>query len=62
MPNPKRKLSRSRRDSRRANYKAASSTLTTCPTTGEIHLRHRAHWHDGKLYYNGQVVMEKAAA
>ncbi|MCH1402248.1 MAG: ribosomal protein L32, partial [Schleiferiaceae bacterium] len=31
-----------------------------CPTTGEAHLYHRAHWHEGKLYYKGKVVMEKA--
>jgi len=23
---------------------------------------HRAHWHEGKLYYRGKVVMEKAEA
>ena len=30
-----------------------------CPTTGEHHLPHRAFWHEGKLYFNGNVVMEK---
>ena len=30
-----------------------------CATTGESHLRHRAYWHEGKLYYKGNVVMEK---
>ena len=61
MPNPKRKLSRSRRDSRRANYKAPLSTLSKDPVTGEAHLMHRAHWFEGKLYYKGNVIMEKQA-
>ena len=25
-----------------------------------LDLYHRAHWHEGKLYYKGKVVMEKA--
>jgi large subunit ribosomal protein L32 len=60
MPNPKRKLSKSRRNSRRATYKAPKVTISTDATTGEAHLRHRAHWYEGKLYYKGKVVMEKA--
>lgn len=58
MPNPKRRHSKTRRDKRRTHYKASAPTLTVCPTTGEHHLMHRAHWHEGKLYYRGQVVME----
>lgn len=27
-------------------------------TTGEAHLYHRAHWHEGKLYYRGQVLID----
>lgn len=60
MPNPKHKHSKSRRDKRRTHYKAEAPTLSVCPTTGETHLRHRAHWLDGKLYYKGKVVMENA--
>ena len=60
MPNPKRKLSRSRRDSRRATYKAPHMTIAKDTTTGEAHLFHRAHWFEVKLYYKGKVVMEKA--
>ncbi|MBK8845881.1 MAG: 50S ribosomal protein L32 [Bacteroidetes bacterium] len=60
MPNPKHKHSKSRRDKRRTHYKAEAPTLSVCPTTGETHLRHRAHWLDGKLYYKGRVVMENA--
>lgn len=60
MPNPKHKHSKSRRDKRRTHYKAVAPTLSVCPTTGETHLRHRAFWHENKLYYKGKVVMEKA--
>ncbi|MFO0436523.1 MAG: 50S ribosomal protein L32 [Sphingobacteriaceae bacterium] len=51
MPNPKRKLSRSRRDSRRATYKAPSMTIAKDSVTGEAHLMHRAYWFEGKFYY-----------
>jgi len=60
MPNPKHRHSKSRRDKRRTHYKATAPTIAICPTTGEPHLYHRAHWHEGKLYYKGQVVVEKA--
>jgi large subunit ribosomal protein L32 len=59
MPNPKHKHSKSRRDKRRANFKATVPTVATCPTTGQPHLLHRAHWFEGKLYYKGRVVMER---
>ncbi len=59
MAHPKRKISKTRRDKRRTHYKASSSTIAVCPTTGEPHRYHRAHWHEGKLYYKGKVVMEK---
>ena len=59
MAHPKRKISKQRRDKRRTHYKATPATVATCPTMGEPHLFHRAHWYEGKLYYKGQVVMEK---
>ncbi len=62
MAHPKRKISKTRRDKRRTHYKAETPTLSTCPETGEVHLRHRAYWHEGKLYYRGKVVMEKEVA
>ncbi len=62
MPNPKRKHSKTRRDKRRTHWKATASTLSVCSTTGETHLRHRAYWHEGKLYYRGKVVTEKQVA
>ena len=60
MAHPKRRQSSTRRDKRRTHYKTADKQLAICPTTGEAHLYHRAHWHEGKLYYKGKVVMEKA--
>mgnify|MGYP000002756069 FL=1 len=62
MAHPKRKISRTRRDKRRTHYKATSPQIATCPTTGEAHLYHRAHWHEGKLYYRGQVLVDTTAA
>jgi large subunit ribosomal protein L32 len=48
MAHPKRRISTTRRDNRR--------------TTGQPHLFHHAHWHEGKLYYKGKVVAEKEEA
>ena len=62
MAHPKRKTSKTRRDKRRTHYKAETQQIATCPTTGEAHLYHRAHWSEGKLYYEGKVVMEKEAS
>jgi large subunit ribosomal protein L32 len=59
MAHPKRKTSKTRRDKRRTHVKLREKNLVVCPTTGELHLRHRAFWHEGKLYYKGKVVMEK---
>ncbi len=59
MAHPKRKISKTRRDKRRTHYKTSAAQIATCPTTGEAHEFHRAHWHEGKLYYKGKVVMEK---
>ncbi|HET9823930.1 MAG TPA: 50S ribosomal protein L32 [Chitinophagaceae bacterium] len=61
MPNPKRRHSQQRSAKRRTHYKAKASTLSTDTTTGETHLRHRAHWSEGKLYYKGRVVADKTA-
>ena len=70
MPNPKRrhsqqrgakrKTSKTRRDKRRTHYKAEKLTLSKDSTTGEMHVRHRAHVSEGKLYYKGKVVAEKS--
>ena len=60
MAHPKRKISKQRRDKRRTHYKTEAPTFAVCPTTGEPHIYHRAYWYEGKLYYKGKVVMEKA--
>jgi len=59
MAHPKRKISKTRRDKRRTHYKATGPTLATDSTTGEMHLFHRAHWYENKLYYKGKVVIDK---
>ena len=60
MPNPKRRHSQQRSAKRRTHYKATPATLSIDPTTNELHVRHRAHVSEGKLYYKGKVVAEKS--
>ena len=60
MPNPKRRHSQQRSAKRRTHYKATAPTLSIDGTTGETHVRHRAHVSEGKLYYKGKVVADKA--
>jgi len=60
MPNPKRRHSQQRSAKRRTHYKAETVTLSKDTTTGEIHVRHRAHVSEGKLYSKGNLVAEKA--
>ena len=61
MAHPKRKISKTRRDKRRTHDKATAPTLSTCSTTGTVHLRHRAYYVDGNLYYKGKLVIDKEA-
>ncbi|MBC7903006.1 MAG: 50S ribosomal protein L32 [Gemmatimonadaceae bacterium] len=58
MPNPKRRHSQQRSAKRRTHYKASEITLSKDSGTGELHVRHRAHVSEGKLYYRGKVVAE----
>ena len=58
MAHPKRKTSKTRRDKRRTHYKATMPTIVKDAETGEAHVYHRAHWHEGKLYYRGQVLID----
>jgi large subunit ribosomal protein L32 len=60
MPNPKRRHSQQRSAKRRTHYKAVEATLTVDSTTGETHVRHRAHVSEGKLFYKGKLVAEKS--
>lgn len=59
MAHPKRRQSKARSRKRRTHYKAEAPNVVTCQTTGQPHLFHRAHWHEGKLYYRGRVLMVK---
>jgi large subunit ribosomal protein L32 len=60
MPNPKRRHSQQRGAKRRTHYKAEEVTLSKDSATAELHVRHRAHVSEGKLYYKGKLVAEKA--
>ena len=62
MAHPKRKTSTTRRAKRRTHYKTHESSFAVCPTTGELHLPHRAFWSADKLYYKGKVVMQRNAS
>ena len=59
---PKRRQSKTRSRKRRTHYKAETPNVSTCSSTGQAHMFHRAHWYEGKLYYKGRVVMEKETA
>ena len=61
MAHPKRKISKTRRDKRRTHYKASPAQIATDKTTGQDHLYHRAHWHEGKLYYSCLLYTSDAA-
>ncbi|MEC7113765.1 MAG: 50S ribosomal protein L32, partial [Bacteroidota bacterium] len=54
--------SKTRSRKRRTHYKAETPNVSTCSSTGQAHMFHRAHWYEGKLYYKGRVVMEKETA
>ena len=54
MPNPKRKHTPSRRDSRRSqNWKLEVKSLSTCPQCGALRLPHRVCPSCGA--YNGKI-------
>lgn len=56
MPNPKRKHTRSRRDSRRAsNWRLNISSLSTCPQCGAMRLPH--HICPSCGFYKDRVVI-----
>ena len=62
MAHPKRRQSKTRTRKRRPHDSLTAPNVSTCPTTGQPHMFHRAHWHEGKLYYKGKVVMEREEA
>ena len=57
MAHPKRRQSHTRGAKRRTHYKAETPNVTIDPTTGTMHVMHRAYYVDGDLYYRGQLVM-----
>ena len=62
MAVPKRRVSHSRSAKRRTHYKAEAPQLATCPTTGTVHIYHRAYFVDGDMYYKGKMIVENAKA
>lgn len=58
MPNPKRRHTRRRRDTRRsANWKIKSQNTSNCPQCGAKKLPHRICKSCG--FYNGELIMPR---
>ncbi len=57
MAHPKSKISKQRKRKRRTHYKASTAQISVCKITGEAHQMHRAYWHEGAMYYKGQVII-----
>ncbi len=60
MALPKRKTSKSNRDSRRTHYRLQPPTLSACPRCKEQRLAHHVCRNCG--YYNDRLVIETKAA
>ena len=58
MAHPKSKISKQRKRKRRTHKKLGEKQIAICATTGEPHLWHRAYWHDGDMYYKGNVIIK----
>ena len=58
MAVPKKKTSKARRDSRRANWKLENPTLAKCPQSGEMNLAHHVCKNCGS--YKGETIVAKA--
>ena len=58
MAHPKSKISKQRKRKRRTHFKATAPQIAICPTTGEAHRYHHAYWHEGNMYYKGQIVIK----
>ena len=56
MAVPKRKMSKSRRDRRRANWKLTAPGLIECPQCHEMIMQHRVCKYCG--HYKGKAVMK----
>jgi len=59
MAVPKRKMSKSRRDKRRANWKLTIPGMVECPQCHQMKMPHRVCSDCG--HYNGKVVVATAA-
>lgn len=55
MALPKGKVSKARRNSRRANWKISAPSITKCPRCQKMKLNHRVCKHCG--YYDGRDVL-----
>ena len=62
MAHPKSRASKARKNNRRTHKKLTVPNVAICPTTGEPHLWHRAYWHEGNMYYKGQLVIKAEEA
>ncbi|MCO6484779.1 MAG: 50S ribosomal protein L32 [Saprospiraceae bacterium] len=60
MAHPKSRGSKQRKRKRRTHLAAATPQIAICRTTGEAHMFHHAYWHEGAMYYRGQVVIPAA--
>ena len=60
MAHPKSRVSKQRKRKRRTHLAAAVPQIAVCKTTGEAHQMHHAYWHEGAMYYRGQVVIPAA--
>jgi len=58
MAHPKSRISKQRKRKRRTHLKITIPQIATCKETGEAHLYHRAYWHEGSMYYKGQMVIQ----
>ena len=59
MPNPKRRHSKKRTSTRRAQDHLKAPSITNCPNCREPKLPHRACPHCG--YYKGRAVLDTSA-
>ncbi len=61
MATPKRRTSKQRTRKGRTHKKLTTPQVEICNNTGEAHLRHHAYWHDGNMYYRGQLMIKTQA-
>ena len=60
MAVPKRKVSKARRDKRRANWKLETPNLVACPKCGALRLPHRACKECGTYNWRAVVAVKDA--